>query len=197
MTACEKAVLRQLCRAKTAALPAAYIKNADAAICRALLHRPEIQAAKTVFGFVGTAQEIDTQPALQALLDAGKTLCVPQCAPLGVMHAKQIESLAQLTPGAFGILEPAPSAQTVQPAQIDVALLPCVAAQADGTRLGQGGGYYDRYLPQLAPTAFTILLCRSALLLPQGQIPTQQHDIAAHAVLTEEYFYDCKRKQKI
>ena len=78
--------------------------------------------------------------------------------------------------------EPGPDRPVVSPGEIDLVLVPGLAFDRRGYRLGQGGGYYDRYLPQTK--AVTVALCRSCFLL--DAVPREEHDAPVDLVLTEE-----------
>ena len=65
---------------------------------------------------------------------------------LGIMELRQITSLDQLTPGAYGILEPPADSPAIEADGVDFAVLPCLSCSHSGHRLGQGGGFYDRFL---------------------------------------------------
>ena len=106
----EKQQLRAIVRRLEAALTPEYKAKSGRAIVRRLLAMPEYQEAQTVFCFVGTTCEIDTRPILEDILSAGKTLCVPRCTAPGHMEPRQITDLSQLSPGAYGILEPSDDA---------------------------------------------------------------------------------------
>lgn len=175
----EKSALRAACRPLAAALPR-YGAQFRAQV-RAM---EEYRAARTVFCFVGTACEINTTLILQSVLEDKKILLVPRCEERGEMSARRLDALCALTAGRYGILEPPPEAQKATPAQIDLALVPCLAADEAGNRLGQGGGYYDRYLPRLAAHSAAVLLCRSALV--RRRIPAGPLDWRARLLLTEK-----------
>ena len=131
-----------------------------------------------------------TADTARAALEAGKTLAVPLCMGPGVMQARAVRSLEELAPaGPYGIPEPPAGAPEVPPQRLALCVLPCLAAAPDGTRLGYGGGYYDRFLP-LACNAVKIALCRAALLEPV--LPRECHDVRADFVLTEDALYGCK-----
>ena len=162
-----------------------YKAQADAAITSRLLHLPEYTAAKTVFAFVGMKREIDTTAFLNAVLASGRRLCVPLCTGEGIMEAKEIRSLDSLIPGTWGILEPDAACPTVPAEEIDFAVLPCVSCSTDGRRLGQGGGYYDRFLVKYRGAS--ALICREALMT--DDIPTEPHDIRLPLVVSENGVY--------
>ena len=83
---------------------------------------------------------------------------------------------------AYGILEPKKSCALVTAADIDFAVVPCLSFDRKGHRLGQGGGYYDRLLPQLhCPT---VLICREQLMSPE--VPVEEHDMRCTMLVTEK-----------
>ena len=157
-----------------------------AAMWQTLQAQPAWQSAESVFCFVGALHEPDTMPILQGALSAGKQLLVPRIAGPGQMQLVPLQSLEQLQPGAFGILEP-PQALPAVPAGsgVQLAVLPCLAAARSGARLGHGGGYYDRFLANYSGQR--LILCPEALLAQS--LPTGPLDEPAQAVLTEKALY--------
>lgn len=177
----KKASLRREVLAQAALLSSAYKKAADKEICRKVVESPEFRQAGTVFCYVGHGDEIDTSFILECALEADKRLCVPLCEKRGVMTARQILSLGELLPGAYGIPEPGRDAPLVGPEELDLAVVPCVTCNAAGDRLGYGGGYYDRYLP--LTHCGRMMLCRSKLM--RQDIPTEKHDLKIPLVICE------------
>lgn len=174
----EKAELRRRLRREDA--PTA---EASAAACRAILELPEYKEAKTVFCFVGAGAEFDTTAILEDALAGGKTLAVPLCVGRSLMEARQIKSLKELVrEGSFGIREPIGTTPPVDPAQIDFAVIPCLACDRRGFRLGHGGGYYDRYLEKT--TFKTALLCRADRVV--DRLPAEAWDMPVPIIVTEE-----------
>ena len=100
------------------------------------------------------------------------------------MEVVPLTSLEQLTPARFGLLEPAPGLPALAPERLELVVAPCLMAAPDGLRLGQGGGYYDRFLPRCHCPV--VLLCPSALV--QNALPAEAHDRRADLVLTEQGF---------
>lgn len=177
----EKRALRDVVAAQVRALPPEYCQMADMAICRLLLASDLYQAAHTVFCYVGTEREINTRPILQAALAEDKILAIPLCVGPGRMEARRIRDLPDLIPGRYNIPAPSPNCPAVDPGEIDLAIVPCATGNLRGQRLGYGGGYYDRFLPQIhCPT---ILLCRARLL--HEDIPTAPHDCTMNFIATE------------
>ena len=182
----EKQQLRRTMRALESGLSARYKEESSRAIAGHLLAMPEYQEAGTVFCFVGTDREIDTRPILEDILAAGKRLCVPLCTGKGIMELRQVTDLRQLVPGAYGILEPPADSPLVSVDEVDFAVLPCLTCNHLGQRMGQGGGYYDRFLSHYR--GGTVLLCREKLV--REEIPLEPHDYPVPWVLTERGLYE-------
>lgn len=151
------------------------------AICKRVIGLRIYQEAETVFCFVGTDNEIDTKIILEQAWRDGKRVAVPKCKEKGNMDAYQIDSLSELAEGKYGILEPKAGCMLVPPEEVDFAVLPCVACDRDGYRLGHGGGYYDRYLEKTR--CKTAVVCRKRLLLEKT--PIEHFDSRADWVITE------------
>ena len=177
----EKQRLRQALRALTDTLPQAYLTRSDRAIEARLMSLDAWKQAKRVFIYVSMGREPDTRGLLQAALTEGKTLAVPLTFADGIMEARVIRSLSDLKPGRMGILEPNDSAPVLQPEDIDLAIIPCIAADRQGYRLGYGGGYYDRYLANTR--CVKACLCREELM--QASLPHDAYDIPMTMVVSE------------
>lgn len=173
--------LRREMGERAAKLDMAYCCEADRAIFRYITELPEYQQAKCIFCFVGTESEVDTVPIIKDVLKKDKILGVPRCVGKGVMDVCRIDSLDSLKPGRYGILEPGKDADLLRPEEIDVAVIPCLSCSPDGLRLGYGGGYYDRYLPQTK--AFKTVICRERMM--RENIPADLHDVVMDVVVCE------------
>lgn len=178
----EKKALRTYIRTKERTLDPTYKAQSAEAICRHVLALAEYAAAKTVFAFVGTNKEIDTTLLLRETLAQGKTLVLPRCAAEHALDLCVVTSMDDLTAGMYGILEPKAECALVGAADIDFAVVPCLSFDRAGRRLGQGGGYYDRLLPQLACP--TCLVCREELM--SEAVPTEEHDRRCTLYITEK-----------
>lgn len=177
----EKKTLRTFIRKKERTLDPAYKAASSEAICRRILTLDEYKAAQVVFAFAGTEKEIDTSLLMHETIAAGKTLVLPRCAAEHAIDLCVVRSMDDLESGAYGILEPKQSCPLVAAADINFAVVPCLSFDRAGRRLGQGGGYYDRLLPQLrCPTA---LICREQLMLPE--VPVERHDMRCTMLITE------------
>ena len=189
----QKADLRRELRQRCRELPEEYCRSADAAIARFLCKAPAFAGARQIFCFVGKAGEIDTLPLLRRILEQGSNLCVPLCLEPGRMEARLLQNLEDLIPGRYGILEPRlERCPPVEASSLDLALVPCLSATRQGLRLGQGGGYYDRYLA--GGHVPSILLCREKMLSPE--LPKEDWDLSFDWLLTEQGFWHQGRKEE-
>lgn len=136
------------------------------------------KAAKTVFVYVSMPNEPDTSPFIAAALAEKKVLCVPKITGDGTMETVQIKSTAQLQKGKFGIPEPIDGCKIIPKSEIDLAIMPCMAADENGNRLGKGGGYYDRFCENFNQN--TLILCPESQLFKS--IPTDPWDTRADIV---------------
>ncbi len=177
----EKQALRESVRARNAQMRADERSRVSRMICARLIALPEFARADTVFCFAGTAREIDTRAFLERALSAGKRLCVPLCTGPGVMEPRAVRELSALSPGAYGIPEPPRDSPRVLPEEIGFAVIPCLTCDREGRRLGQGGGYYDRFLAGYR--GFAVMVCPEKWIV--ARVPAEAHDRAVSCVLTE------------
>ena len=175
-------------RAERAALGADEQTRASHAVF-ARLHESDVyRRARVVMGYAAVRGELSVDALMRDALASGKTLVLPRCAPGGRMTARRVRELSALTAGMYGVPEPREDAEQVLPAQIDLILVPGVAFGRGGERLGQGGGYYDRFLPE--SLAFRLGICHGFAL--HRCLAQRAHDVRMHAVLTPEEWIDCK-----
>lgn len=150
------------------------------AICRKVMQMARWQSAHTVLLYHALPDEPDLQPLLDAALTEGKRVLLPVVVGDDLV-LKYYEGHASLREGAFHILEPVgEDFPLARYAQVDLALIPGMAFDHQGHRLGRGRGYYDRLLPRL-PRVHTVGICFPFQLLPV--VPAEPHDIPVHEVL--------------
>ena len=172
--------LRRRMRERQKELPEAYVALAGEKIQEKILSMPAYAAARRVFLYVSMPKEPSTRRILRHALDSGKEVYVPKCSG-GQMLSVRIRNLEDLRPGALGIPEPEDASETGTAEEMDLILVPCLSASADGRRLGHGAGYYDRFLGK--PLGQTVCLCFEAMLCTD--IPTDCHDVGMAQVITE------------
>ncbi|MES2642405.1 MAG: 5-formyltetrahydrofolate cyclo-ligase [Myxococcota bacterium] len=170
-----KGALRTRLRARRAA------HDGDgAAIAAHLDALPAWRSARTVAGFSAVRGELAVTAALGTALARGVTIVLPRARDGHLTF--HIWAGEPLVPGAFGIPEPDPGLPTLDPAAIDVLLVPGVAFTPGGARLGQGGGYYDRVLA--GPHGLTIGVAWSFQVIEA--VPVDPWDQPVAALVTEE-----------
>ncbi len=178
----QKALLRHNMRKLRREQPKEVLLRDSQAICDRLLTLPELMRATTVFCYVSYGGEVETHGLLRKLLQQGKTVVVPRCKENGQMDCVPIRSLSDLLPGKYGILEPSVALCGIPAHQVDFSVIPAVACGKDGSRLGQGGGYYDRFLCKT--TAPFAALCGEAFLL--DTVPCEPHDQRMKIIVTPQ-----------
>lgn len=177
----QKEALRRETAERVAALDPAEKAERDGAALRELSALPELRAASCVFCYVSMDGEVDTRRLIPALINSGRRVLVPRIDG-DEMVAVEINSMDELTPGAFGIPEPPKELPAVSLDEIEFALIPGVAFGADGTRLGRGKGYYDRWLAAYGGTKCAVV--RENELLET--VPAEPHDERMNMIVTDE-----------
>ncbi len=182
----QKAELRQVLLARLRAIPGAQ-RAANSAALRALLC-PILEEMQASFGrplrlalYAPLPHEVDLLPLLAE--HSQHAYAFPRCLP-GRQLAFHVvkEPARELVEGALGILAPLPSLPQAEPESLDLVLVPGVAFSPDGSRLGYGGGYYDRFLPRCT-RARLLALAFEEQMLPNGAIPCEAHDLRVAQVI--------------
>ncbi|HEU4699069.1 MAG TPA: 5-formyltetrahydrofolate cyclo-ligase [Gemmatimonadales bacterium] len=143
--------------------------------------------AGTLCTYVGIRSEVATLPLLADALATGRRVAVPACEG-EVLRLVHLDSLDELTPARFGLLEPAPEVcllegRTCAVEAVDLFVVPGVAFDRAGGRLGFGRGYYDRLLAGARPDAVRVGLAFEAQLVER--VPTDPYDVPMDLVITE------------
>ena len=165
------------------------VKVSGQAILEQVLGLEAYRRAKLVHTYVSSKEnEVDTRTLIGACLAHGRRVAVPVVMPgtKTLAHAL-IDGLDQLVVGPWGLAQPDPATATWLPAEarIDLVVVPGLAFDRRGHRIGWGGGYYDRFLAQVQ--AVKIGLCYDALVL--DRIPGEPHDVPVDLVVAETAIY--------
>jgi len=180
--ATRKDAVRRLALLARSKVRAADIGPAGREAARLAISLPEVEKASSVLAFASFGGEIPTDPLLELLLEAGKTLMLPYVDTQdGKMRAAVIGSLGDLVPGFRGIRQPA---SRVPAKAADIAIVPGVAFDEQGRRLGYGGGFYDRYLEEIVAGVPVIGLCFDAQVMED--VPVESHDRTVDILVTEK-----------
>jgi 5-formyltetrahydrofolate cyclo-ligase len=180
----EKIALRERMRVRLGELGTPEVRSKSAAIWERLSVLKGFAAAARLLVYVSTGNEVDTQGLIRQLLAMGRQVCVPRFEPATQRYAvSELQDFdAELTTGKYGILEPKPGA--IRPAafdQIDAALVPGLAFDETGNRLGRGSGHFDRLLGQTS--GIKIALAFDFQIL--DEVPAEAHDARMDFIVTE------------
>jgi 5-formyltetrahydrofolate cyclo-ligase len=182
-----KAAIRKQILEQRARLEAGWVSETSSIIVRLLNAVSEVQTAQMIHCYVSWRNEVDTHCLIKELLQQGKKVVVPvvEKRRRTLTHA-QIDAFEELLPGAYGILEPSQDRLKPTPvSDLDLIIVPGVAFDINGNRLGFGGGYYDRFLSECR--TFKIGLCYQFQILET--IPTEKRDQRVDAVVSEKNLY--------
>lgn len=184
-----KSELRQLSKEKNKTISKSEKEAIDKKISENFLSL-DMESGK-VFVYVSFGDEIETRGIIDSFIKEKCEVFVPLCREKGEMEAKRIVSLSELTPGKYGIPEPPESAETIDPSELSLIVVPGLAFGRDFSRLGRGAGYYDRFLEK-AEKATKVALCREMNLYET--VPCEEHDRKVDIIVTEERIIKERKK---
>ena len=171
---------RSVRRLKQQYTPAQLEQLSQAVIARL---RPRLVEAQTILAYYSLPDEVCTRQLIDELIADGKTVLLPKVLDAGRMELRRYTGPHDLTEGAYGIMEPVGEPFTDY-ALIDIALIPGMAFDASGHRLGRGRGYYDRFLNSqwsMVNGQWLIGLCFDFQKVPV--LPSDDHDIPVDIVI--------------
>lgn len=151
------------------------------------LNLPGLSAASTVLAYVSSfPEEVNTRPILEFILAGGRRLVCPRVDRVErMLTLYEIKDLwKDLGKGVLGILEPTDACARISPEEIDFVLVPALAFDQRGYRLGRGGGYYDRLLPSLRADCSRWVVGFNEQWVQT--LPVEQHDQKVDGVLTPD-----------
>jgi len=178
-----KKKLRQHAREVLLRLSREQAAAQSAAAATALIALPEFQRARSVFLYRPMREEIDTTAIAQAAWSDGKVVLLPRCRMSDrTMDACPIFSFDDdMTPSDYGIAEPC--TEPWDAGRVDFVIVPGLAFDRTGGRLGRGAGFYDRFLEQLGSHATTCGLAFHQQLL--DEVPMFDHDARLDILVTD------------
>jgi 5-formyltetrahydrofolate cyclo-ligase len=189
--------LRRNVIARRKALPKEVVREKSAAIAKQTLELVEYKNAGTVMTYVDFRNEVQTAEIINHALQNGKRLVVPitDIPNKRLIPSQLINYPDDLTPGTWNILEPKPErVRPVAPEEIDLVIVPGVAFDTAGNRLGYGGGFYDRFLPLTG--AATVFVSLAFELQIRPNVYPHEHDVPVHLLITEERLLDFRKVRK-
>ncbi|HTS21324.1 MAG TPA: 5-formyltetrahydrofolate cyclo-ligase [Casimicrobiaceae bacterium] len=155
------------------------------AIRATLEAREDFRIARTVLLSLAFRSEWETRPLFAAARALGKTAVAPRVERASrMLELRAVADLERdVAPGYLGISEPLPHCLRIEPSAIDWVLVPGVAFDLHGHRIGYGGGYYDRLLPTLRADARRVAGAFELQLVES--VPAAAHDLKVDAIVTE------------
>jgi len=152
-------------------------------VAHELLALPELISARGLLAYAALPTELDPVPAVWRLRKRGVRIAYPRIESPGVLGIHYVDHELELVPGPFGLSQPREHAPHAPHVAIDAVLVPAVAFDLRGMRLGYGGGYYDRLLPILRPDCLRIGVAFDEQVL--AEIPAEEHDEVVDIVITQ------------
>ena len=194
-----KSNLRARLKASRAAIPADERAAIDAAICERLVETSEYEKCEIILTYLSTEREVDTRDLVMRAIADGKRVALPRCVPgTREMSWHLVKGLDGLVTSSFGIEEPPDEDDTlVRPDTLKharaLAIVPALAFDEAGLRIGYGGGFYDTFLPSFPGT--TVGLCRESHLLESlaAKGVVEERDRAVSLVVTERRIIEAPR----
>jgi len=182
-----KAALRRSVRDARRSLPTPERRQASEAIAARLRLLPELLTARVVLVYAASTTEVDIEDAAEGLRSRGVRTLYPRVdgEDLDLVPVSRIEELVD---GHRGIREP--TGLAADPSIVDAVVVPGLAFDLRGWRLGQGGGHYDRLLPRIGD-ALRIGVAFTCQVVPQ--VPRDAHDIAMDLLVTERSVHRFER----
>ena len=160
-------------------------------ICQKIVDLDEYARARTVMSYVDIRDEVRTRHLLATALEQRKRLVVPYCVA-DELRLFLVDELDELVPDTLGIPEPKGELRglekrRVEIGQVDLIVVPGVAFDAAGGRIGHGGGYFDRLLCLAQADTTFVAPAFECQIFPD--VPMQPHDVFMHMVVTEKTIY--------
>ena len=178
----DKKELRRYIREQKRHFTPQQLGKMSLSIMSSLLSHSQIQKADSVLMYHSLPDEVDTHSALDQLLAMGKKVILPKVVSDTEMTIHEYTGKDSLLPSApYGILEPTTPELSIINCQLSIAIVPGMAFDRQGHRLGRGKGYYDRFLSQI-PNIYKIGVCFPFQMLES--IPSESTDVVMDEVIT-------------
>ncbi|MFQ6115240.1 MAG: 5-formyltetrahydrofolate cyclo-ligase, partial [bacterium] len=180
----QKREIRKRLEKQRRELSRAWVDSKSSVIIEHLKKLPEFQSSRTIHCYVAWRNEVNTHGLIKELLDRGRTVAVPAVdLPNHTLFHSRIVDFRDLKPGAFGILEPPRELiLPIQLSEIDLIIVPGVAFDLRGYRIGFGGGYYDDFLSKVRAAKIGLTFQFQIV----EKIPTRSQDERVDILISEE-----------
>lgn len=179
----EKAQLRRELKKTRNALAPEYVQLCSSKIAEYVLSSKIYRQSEKIMGYLSFGKEISVDKILRQALADGKTVYVPFVLTSDKMTAARIFDFESFQLDRYGIRTVAEPYESISPAMLDLILVPGVAFDKKGNRMGMGAGYYDRYLLQAVHAVTCGITCT---ILVQDKLPYDANDIPVSVLATEQ-----------
>ena len=181
MDSSDKAALRRQVRESLRTITPETRAETSRELCALLALQPIWACANSVLCFAPLAGEPDITPTIEDALRANKVVALPRYdLETGAYVASTIEAWTQCIPGQFGALEPAAGCPAIPLNQLDLVLVPGIAFDLAGRRLGRGKGFYDRLLAEVRGHKCGVAFDEQVV----AEVPEEPHDVRVDSILT-------------
>ncbi len=189
----QKADLRTLLLQRREGLSPEAVHQKSEAIRKQLFTLDEFRAAGLIHFFISMGREVETLPMIQEAISLKKRVVVPVVVPESMdLRLSELLKNSPLVPGPMGTLQPRPDQiRPINMSEIDLMLVPGVAFDRYGHRLGRGLGYFDRLLGQSFKKPVPIIALAYELQLIE-HVPVTDHDKMVDKIITEDRVIDCR-----
>lgn len=185
-----KAELRKRMRGLRKTTPLTACLERSTLIIAKLEAHPAFAAARNVALFwpIEARHEVDLRALDASLRERAVTVFYPAIDPeTSLMTFKRVDDPATLEEAGYGFSEPASGAPIALPGELDAIIVPALAVDVDGHRIGYGAGYYDRALPAFVPPAVTFVVAYDYQLI--SEVPVTEGDLALAWVVTDRRIF--------
>lgn len=186
----QKKELRRILKEKRRSIPNEERLGCSEGIARTLFRSREYIECSSLLIFISSKEEVDTDPIIRKALFDGKPVAAPRCADReGRMDFYYISSADDLERGAFGIFEPKKYCRRAEVSEGALCIVPGLAFDTDGRRIGYGGGYYDRFLSGFGGVSCGVCFDRFI----EERLPSEKTDIPVDMIVTQSRIIRPKR----
>ncbi len=185
-----KQELRKICLASRYQLSPEFREKASREIARKLTRLTSWRNRKVIMCFLTIRGEVETKEIVEQAWQEGKTVIVPKVEGKKLLCSK-LTSWSQLAPGTFGVPEPRDPV-LIDPGELELVLVPALAYDRAGRRLGYGAGYFDRLLKKTG--ALRIGLAYGEQIL--DHLPEEANDCRIEEIVTEKEIIICSEGEK-
>jgi 5-formyltetrahydrofolate cyclo-ligase len=180
----DKKTLRNQMKSVRQSIPADEKEDFDKSIFNKVISSTIYKEAKILFIYVSFGSEVDTHRIIEQTIKDNKSVYVPKVINrIEGMAAVKISSLSELKASSLGILEPEDIHETAKPWEFDLILIPGLAFDSRGGRLGYGAGYYDSFLKEIRPETQKVGLAYSCQVIEE--VPMEKQDVFIDHIITE------------